>query len=113
MKKNLSTKIENTEAFIKNPDILRSENVDAIICLMYYYFGETYKVMDSKLTLNQKKKRLLCILQKVEDDILLQNPGLALTKKSIIDVIYNNISDVDFKIEVKKFKIKGFRFLGR
>ena len=80
------------------------ENVDAINGIKYYYFGKTYFIDNSKMSLAKKKKNLLNILDEVKHDILLQNPALKATKITIEDIIYKKIDVVEFQIEVKKFK---------
>ncbi len=110
MKKFVADEKDLKPETFENLMVAKTENIEAINGVKYYYFGRTYMVMNLKTSLARKRKKLLEILDEVNNDILLQNLALKSVKDSISDIIYNKIAEVDYKIQVKKFRIRFFKF---
>ena len=81
-----------------------TENAEVINSLKYSYFGKAYSVINSKKSLQEKKNMLNDIIAEIENDPLLNVGDWKYVKSSILHIIYGRLSNIEYWIDVKKFK---------
>lgn len=98
---------------------LSLEHNDIVDVFKYYFFGKTYSIVNSNLSLKKKKFKLQNLLKELNDDPIIKNINKDILFTPIEKIIIDKINDIDYILNVKKFKIpfklslfKGYKIRG-
>ena len=81
------------------------ENSDVIDAFKYYFFGKTYSIVNSKLSLRKKKIKLENLLKELNDDPIIKHINKNVLLNPISKIIVDQMTEIDYILELKSFKL--------
>lgn len=90
-------KIENQISSLEASDLINS--------FKYCFFGRTYQIVNSKMSVKKKKVELENLLRELYNDPIIKNFDKTVLFYPVEEIIIGKIKEIDYILEVKKFKL--------